>query len=435
MALSGAPSANAASTTFDGTIRVLGLGYDLLDPIREQAQRDLGFQIVSKAEFPPVIQRLVRQEPATFDVFSCFQQDVAEFWTTGNLQPVETARVRRWKDITPLYRLGKAQPGSAHCTYGQGDAAFRRLYVDPGRSGRWKSAPGLPAGLSRLLVQWVDESTRKTVGSEPQFCTGVPGTFNFDSFGYNSGVIKKEPEALSWAELVNKRWQGRVGLNGFDPQTGLQDAANAVQAAGLIRFGDLGDPTRKEIDRLVKVLFTFRKQGQFFGVWPQGGDPRQWMRAKEVVVCTMLGDQISSLAAVGFPVRQSAPREGYRAWAGLFSISAAVTDPATLDACYAFLNWWHSGYAGAVLMSEGHYNAVQATTRRFVTPGEYAYWINGKPADQAYSDPFGDPAVAKARIRDGGSFTRRACRISSWNSTPRQQQYFLERWDQFISSF
>jgi putative spermidine/putrescine transport system substrate-binding protein len=424
----------AAAAKFDGTIRVLGLpGFDMIPPILERAQQDLGFQIVSRGEFPSVIQRLVRQEPASWDLFSCAQQDVAEFWPEGTLQPVEIARITRWKDITPLYKLGRAHPGT--CPYGQGDAAFRRLYLDPQRSGRWRSAPGTPAPVKRLLVQWVDESTGKSVGPEPRFCTGVPGTFNFDSFGYNSQVLKKQPEALSWAELLNKRWRGRVGLNGFDPVGGLQDAANAVQAAGLVRFGDLGDPTRKEIDRLVKLLLAYRKQGQFFGIWPQGGDPKQWMPAKEVVLCAMFAPAISSLAAVGFPVRQAAPREGYRAFGGLLSISTAVTDPARLDACYAFLNWWHSGFAGSVLMREGYFSAVQGTSRRFSTPGEYAYWIDGKPADQSYLDPFGDPAVVKTRIRDGGSFTRRARRISSWNSTPRQQQYFLERWNEFISSF
>ena len=431
----GAGRAAAAPAKFDGTIRVLGLGYDLLDPIRKRAQQELGFQIVSRAEMPPVIQRLVRQEPATFDIFSCSQQDTSEFWATGSLQPVEIAKIARWRDITPLYKLGKVQPGSTHCTYGQGDAAFRRLYVDLDRTGRWKSAPGVPAKVKRLLVQWVDESTGKPVGPEPRFCTGVPGTFNFDSFGYNADVLAKPPGELSWAELLNPRWRGRVALNGFDPQGGLQDTANAVQAAGLMRFGDLGNPTRREIDRLVKLLLAYRKRGQFFNVWPQGGGPLDWMRAEQVVVCTMYAAQIASLAALGVPIRQAAPREGYRAFAGLLSVSAAVTDPAKLDACYAFLNWWHSGFAGSVLLRQGYYSAVQATSRRFMAPGEYAYWIGGKPADRAYPGPFGDNSVVRGRVRDGGSLTRRACRLSSWNSTPRQQQYFLERWQEFISSF
>jgi putative spermidine/putrescine transport system substrate-binding protein len=433
----GAGRAVAAPATFDGTIRVLGLGYDLNDAILEQAKQELGLHVVSRQESPAVIQRLVRQEPATFDVFSCTAQDMAEFWADGNLQPLEIAKVRRWRDINPLYKLGKVRPTDPRCAYGQGDAAFRRLYVDPGRTGRWKSAPGLPASVKRLLVQWVDESTGKPVGPEPKHCTGVPGTFNFDSFGYDADVLRKQPEQLSWAELLNKRWRGKVGLNGFDPKGGLQDTANAVQAAGLIRFGDLGDPTRKEIDRLVKLLLAYRKRGQFFDVWTPTtfNAPIDWMRTKEVVVCAMYAFHIESLRALDFNIHQAAPREGYRAFGGLLSVSAAVTDPAKREACYAFLNWWHAGYAGAVLLRGGYYNAVQATSRRLMPPGEYAYWVEGKPADAIYTDLFGDKSVAVGDVRDGGSLTTRACRISSWNSTPRQQQYFLERWHEFISSF
>jgi putative spermidine/putrescine transport system substrate-binding protein len=340
--------------------------------------------------------------------------------------------LQRWKEVTPLYKLGKAQP---RCKYGQGDAAFRRLYVDPNRSGRWRNAPGVPPADAKLFVQWVNESTGKTVGPEPKFLSGSPSSFNFDSFGFNARIIGKRPEQLSWAELLNARWRHRVGLNGYDPQGGLQDTANAVQAAGLMRFADLGDPTRREIDRLVRLLLAYRKRGQFFNIWPQGGDVVEWMRSGKVVLCTMYATQIAALAALRIPIRQAAPREGYRAFAGLITISKEVQDPAALDACYRYLNWWHSGFPGAVMLRSGYYNAVQATSRQFMSPGEYAYWVQGKPADRTYKDPFGDESVAVGRVRDGGSLAMRACQISSWNSIPRQQAYFIERWNQFISSF
>jgi putative spermidine/putrescine transport system substrate-binding protein len=430
----GVGRAAAAPATFDGTIRVLGLGYDLLEQIRRRAEQDLGIRLVSTAGDASMIQRLVRQQPGAFDVLSCFQIDVAEFWATGNLQPLEIGKIRRWRDVTPIYKLGKVRAGGTRCTSGQGDAAFRRLYVDLDRSGRWRSAPGTPPEVDGLIVQWADGSTGRPNGPEPQFCTGVPGTFNFDSFGYNADIIQKQPRELSWAELLNPRWRGRVALNA-EPHVGLQDAGNAVQAAGLMRFGDLGDPTRREIDRLAKLLHGYRKRGQFLNVWAQGGEPIEWMRAGDMVIGSMYAAQVASLAALGFPIRLAAPREGYRAFAGLLSVSAAVTDPSKLEACHALLNWWHSGYAGAVLLRQGYYTAVQATTRRFMAPGEYAYWIEGRPADRNYPGPFGDVSVAKGRARDGGSFAQRACRISSWNSTPRQETHFFERWQAFVSSF
>ncbi len=75
-----------------------------------------------------------------------------------------------------------------------------------------------------------------------------------------------------------------------------------------------------------------------------------WMKSGDVVIESMWAVSISPLQVLGFPVRQAAPREGYRAFAGFYSISNAVTDPAKLRACYDFINWWNSGYAGAGML-------------------------------------------------------------------------------------
>ena len=77
-----------------------------------------------------------------------------------------------------------------------------------------------------------------------------------------------------------------------------------------MRFHDLGDPTRSEIDRLVRLLLVYKKRGQFFNIWPQGGDPVEWMRAEEVVVSAMYASQIAALVALGVPIHQAAPVRG-----------------------------------------------------------------------------------------------------------------------------
>ena len=121
-------------------------------------------------------------------------------------------------------------------------------------------------------MEWANEKTGNRVGREPRMATGLPHCFNFDSFGYNADVLAKRPGELSWKELLNPRWRRRVALNGVDPQGGLQDAANIVQAAGLMRIRDFGNPTRNEIDRLVKILIAYRRRGQVFNVWRQPSD-------------------------------------------------------------------------------------------------------------------------------------------------------------------
>ncbi len=427
----GTAPVRAATSRFDGTIRVANLGIDLIEPIRQRAEKDLRLRILSEANYGgPTELRWVRQQPGAFDVFAGWQGQIDPLWPAGNLQPIEIARIERWRKISPLLKLGKLRPGDPRCTYGQGDAAFRKLYLDPERSGRWKSTPDTPRELQGLIVEWVDETTGKPVGAEPGFCTGVPHAFAFDSFGYNTHVIRKRPDQLSWAELLNPRWRRRVALPN-DP-IGFMDAGNAARAAGLLKVRDLGDPTRREIDALVKLLLAMQRKRHFYGLW---GDAVGWMRSGQVVIESMFAPQVESLAAIGFPVRSAAPREGYRAFALMLSISTEVIDSAKLKACYDFINWWHSGFAGSVLLRQGWYNPVQETSRRFVTPGEWAYWVEGKPADRNYPGPFGDVSVRKNQTRDGGSFARRACRIASWNSWGRNEAHLLERWYEFASTF
>ncbi|WP_180096077.1 hypothetical protein [Vreelandella sedimenti] len=60
-------------------------------------------------------------------------------------------------------------------------------------------------------------------------------------------------------------------------------------------------------------------------------------------------------------VRMAAPTEGYRAWYGGMSISRHVKGR-TLDAAYDYLNWWISGWPGAVMACQGYYISTPELT-------------------------------------------------------------------------
>src|SRR5262249_11315407 len=146
---------------------------------------------------------------------------------------------------------------------------------------------------------------------------------------------------------------------------------------------------------------------------------------------SMGAHSVMDLQARRYPIAYAAPPEGYRGWSGALSISSAVHDPARLQAAYDYINWWHDGYAGAVMMRGGYYSSVQATSRSFVEPAEWAYWIEGKPASKNLPGPFGDVTVRKGQVRDGGSLARRACKYAPWNSIFRERAYQEQRWYEF----
>ena len=122
-------------------------------------------------------------------------------------------------------------PASTVCTYGDGDAPFRQMYVDPDQTGQWPSSPEVSDELQGIAIQWVDEATGQTIGDEPTFVKGVGNNFNMDSVGYNADEIPLEADEVSWGELFNEAYNGRVALLA-DPSIAYQDAGNAAQGAG-----------------------------------------------------------------------------------------------------------------------------------------------------------------------------------------------------------
>ncbi len=352
-----AAAETSASGKFTGTLRVLSLGVEFPTPdIAKQASKDLGFTvkpILAPSEKQP---QIAITSPDTFDVFGGYNYQSLLVWPSGSLQPVDTRKIRGWNQFYKLFAYGKLNPASARCTFGDGNAPFRTTFVDPDGS------TGLPPFSSgprnnKQIVRWIGENG-KPIGGKPQprYIVGPAAHFNADSMGYNADVIKKRPEQMSWAELLNTKWKGRVSLL-RDPGIMSQDAAFAAQALGLMKFKDFGNPTRAEIDRLYKILTRYKKQGQFRAFWSAFTDSVNLMVSKEVVLESMWSPAVALVKAAGVNILYAAPKEGFRGWCSSEGISSRVTDPAKLQACYDYINWNYNGSLGATIMRQGYYIA------------------------------------------------------------------------------
>ena len=60
-----------------------------------------------------------------------------------------------------------------------------------------------------------------------------------------------------------------------------------------------------------------------------------------------------------------------------------------LEAAYEYMNWYMSGWQGAFVSRYGYYSPVPSTAKKFMTPAEYAFWYEGKPAPEPITDPYG----------------------------------------------
>jgi putative spermidine/putrescine transport system substrate-binding protein len=447
-----ASAALGASDAFTGTLNVISLGVEWPQGAQAQAEQDLGFKFnVQLLSTNAEVQKSVTA-PDSFDVGGLYNYQMFPIWPTGNFQAVDRHKLKAWNDYYPVFTKGRVNPQDKSATFGQGDAPFRVLFVDKAGSahgiGKSTGLPLTKEGPSqKQIVQWWDESKNAPYKGKPQprWVLGGIAHFNMDSMGYNGDVIKKQPNQVHWGELLNPAWKGRVALLN-DPGIAMQDAGNAVKQLGMMKFRDLGNMSKKEIDGLIKILIKYKKKGQFRAFWSTFNESVNLMSSKEVVIESMWSPAVALLVAQGVPVRYAFPPEGMRGWCGCQAIPKHVTGD-KLNAVYDYLNWTNEGFLGALIMRQGYYVANGKTLPAWIksakaqegkpafTIDEYNYWYNGKAAPKdlpGITGHVGD--IKKGTKRDGGSFRQRSHHYSSWNSFFKENVYQVKRFNDFLSA-
>jgi putative spermidine/putrescine transport system substrate-binding protein len=448
-----AAAARQKSGKYTGTLNYIALNVEWANPaIQVQAEKDLGVKInVQIMSTNAQVQKSITA-PESFDVGGLYNYQMFPIWPTGNFQPVDRLKIKAWNDFYPVFTKGKVLVNSKACTPGQGDAPFRTLFLDTaGSSGGIGKSTGLPltkeGPANEQIVQWWDEATNKPYKGKPQprWILGPPAHFNMDSMGYNADVIKKQPGQVHWAELLNKKWKGRVALLN-DSGIALQDAGNAARSLGLFNPVDMGNMTKPEIDKLIKIMIKYKKAGQFRGFWSTYTESVNLMSSGDVVIESMWSPAVAQLIAGGKNVRYAFPPEGMRGWCSCEAIPKHVTGD-KLAAVYALFNWMHEGFMGASLMRQGYYIANGPKLLGYIngpggklgappfTAAEYDFWYNGKPAPRdlpGITGKVGD--IKQGQVRDGGSFLTRSCHYSSWNSFFKESVYQVKRYNEFLSA-
>ncbi|UTW11729.1 ABC transporter substrate-binding protein [Marinobacterium rhizophilum] len=386
------------------TLRVLGTSVTLLEQIRQQARQDLGINIEFKVLDGVAAQRVGVMSPDSFDVYDQWFHNIDFVWPARAIQPIDIRRLRCWDEINSLPKTGRLLPAT---NMGLGGTPAQRLFVQPDGS----------------------------LGARPaEQISMLPVTHNADSFGYRLDMLPAgmEREQESWAWLLDERWRGRVGLQN-DSAIGAIDAALAVQAAGLAEFGDIGNLTVEEIDVLIDILIKRKRQGHFRAFWGNYGEAAEQMARGAVGIESLWSPSFVELRKAGIRVKSAAPKEGYRAWYGGMAISTHARGR-VLDAAYDYMNWWMSGWAGAVIARQGYYVSNPERARLYLSDAEWAYWYQGEPAPMELPGPEGAPMIPQGEVRDGGSYENRMSRVAVWNSVMDEHNYLVRRWNDFMSA-
>lgn len=386
------------------TLRILGTSVTLLEILRQRAEHDLGFKIEYQICNVQDAQRIAVMHPERYDLYDQWFHNVDFVWPAQAIQALDISRLTYWNEINDLPKLGTLFPGGR---VGKGSVPVKRLYVQHDHS----------------------------LNSQPtEHISMLPLTHNADSFAYYPDrlppILRDQEE--SWGWLLHPAFSGQVALQN-DAAIGGLDAALAAQGAGLAHFDNIGNLSLEEIDSLTRMISTMRRQGYFAAFW-----------ASQEEACQLIDDPRVNIQSLWAPTyfrhhyqqtgyKIATPREGYRAWYGGLSLSRCTTGRAR-DAAYAYLNWWQSGWPGAMMAKQGFYISNPERSRLYLSSAEWDYWYAGKAASEILPDAYGNPLIPQGEIRDGGSYTQRMGHIAVWNSVMDEHNYLVRRWHDFLSA-
>lgn len=389
-------------------LRHVGVSYSVVKEIGDQASKDLGFKVaMQNLDTSAAITRFITQ-PSSVDI-----PDL-EGWQTkvavphGILQGIEVKKIKEFDNILPIFTKGEYEGKKVSR---QGISPYEAMYI-------------------------ASKDSTKIVEGVHDYMTFLPQVYNADSIGYRPDIVKHT--VTKWKDLIDPVYKGRSAILDV-PNIGIMDAALALESRGDIVYKNKGNMTRHEIDVTIDALIALKKNGQFRATWTTFEQSVELMASGEVVIQSMWSPAVTAVLAKGIPCIyapvniEANGREGYRGWCNGMGLMRHLTG-LKLEAAYEYLNWYYAGWQGGFVARHGYYSPVPKTAEKFMTPNEYGYWYLGKPATGVIKDPFGAPIAKVGAVRDGGSFIERFTNIACWNTVMDQNQYMIQRWNEFKSA-
>jgi putative spermidine/putrescine transport system substrate-binding protein len=408
--LAGAAAGSGAITGFpavwsqeDKVLRYLGTAVNQSDDITKKVKQDTGITIQNIVATTDDVTKRVITQPNSFDILDTEYFSLKKLAPSGNILPMDAKKIKEFDNITPVFTKGQLPNGKV--IGDQGTAPKKVMFLEGEHSTKFSAAP----------TEWV---------------TLIPTVYNADTLGIRPDLIKRPIE--HWSELLNPEFKGKAAILNI-PSIGIMDAAMVVESLGKYKYPDKGNMTKPEIDMTMGVLTEAKKAGQFRAFWKDFNESVNLMASGETVIQSMWSPAVTAVRTKGIPCVFQPLKEGYRSWASGFCMSKGVSQKQA-DMIYEFVNWYLSGWAGAYLNRQGYYSAVLSTAKANMEPYEWAYWMEGKPAEKDIHGPDGSLLEKAGATRDGGSYDERMGAVACWNAVMDENDYMVRKWNEFIAA-
>ena len=384
------------------TLRQFGTGVSNLNDAAVKVKEDLGFTLEMTALDSDSVTQRAATQPKSFDIADIEYWICKKVWPTGNLQAMDTSKIKLFDKISPIFTTGKLTPESV---VAQGTAPSTVGFV-------------------------ADQGAKEFAPEVTNWMTLIPTIYNADTLGIRPDLIGRPIE--SWAELMNSEFKGKASILDIS-SIGIMDMAMVCEAMGEIKYADKGNMTTDEIDKTIAIFIEAKKAGQFRAFWKSFDESVNLMASGEVVIQSMWSPAITAVKSQGIACVYQPPKEGYRSWGGGLGLSANLSG-IELEAAYEYINWYISGWVGGYLMRQGYYSAVPETSKEFMDANEWGYWYEGKAATGDITSPTGQKLASAGDLRDGGSYSDRMGKVACWNAVMDENQYMVRKWNEFIAA-
>ncbi len=384
------------------TLRQFGTGVSNLNAIADKCKEDLGFNLqLTSLDSDSVTQRAVTQ-PNSYDIADIEYWICKKVFPSGVMQPLDTSKLKNFSKISPLFINGKLTPDS---TIAQGTAPHTVGFVE-------------------------SKDSKRFATEQTNWMTLIPTIYNADTLGIRPDLVGRPIN--TWADIMDPAFKGKTSILNI-PSIGIMDAAMICEAMGEIKYADKGNMTREEIDKTIEILIAAKQQGQFRAFWKSFDESVNLMASGEVVIQSMWSPAVAAVRSRGIQCAYQPLKEGYRAWGGGLGLASHLSG-LELEAAYEYIDWYLSGWVGAYLNRQGYYSAAPSTSKDYMTPDEWGFWIEGKPAQGAILAPDGNLMEKAGAVRDGGSYWDRMGAVACWNSVMDENKYMVRKWNEFIVS-
>jgi len=398
--VTGFPALHAAE---DKVLRYLGTAVNQSADIAKKVKEDTGITIQYVAVTTDDVTKRVITQPNSYDIVDTEYFSLKKLVPSGNLLAMDAKKIKLFDKITPVFTKGELPSGKK--IGDQGTAPKKVMFLEGEKSTKFAKTP----------TEWA---------------TLIPTVYNADTLGIRPDLIKRP--ISSWAELLNPEFKGKAAILNI-PSIGIMDAAMVIEATGQHKYADKGNMTKEEIDMTARLLAEAKKAGQFRAFWTDFNESVNLMASGETVIQSMWSPAVTAVRSKGIPCIFQPLKEGYRSWASGFAMSKGVTGKKA-EWAYEFCNWFLSGWAGAYLNRQGYYSAVLETAKANMEPYEWAYWMEGKPAEKDVHAPDGSLLEKAGTVRDGGSYDDRMGAVACWNAVMDENDYMVKKWNEFIAA-